>query len=426
MRFYRPVFITSSPNTSIRDVLIGMSLFVRPWKWKSRSLVNTFQQDLKNYLNTDSELFLLDSGRSSLYFILKYLNIGVGDEVIAPAFTCLAVANPIHWSGAKPVYVDIESESFNMNLSLLESKITDNTKAIIAQHTFGNPVDLNKLKEIIGDRNILIIEDIAHALGGEVNGSKLGTLGDAAVLGFGIDKAISGVRGGGALMNINSLEKKGFKLENLKVEYENLPEHPLGLALKSALNPLIWHIATPLYFIGYKNYTLGRFIIRFLFRLGIIGNVVNSDENVGEKPNWMPAKTSPILARLANFQLSNLDNMNSHRISIAKLYSQSLGVNFNDHNNVYQKFSFLTSNNEKRKELYEIAKSNWFIIGDWLPRPLYSKFSSTEVYKVLSYIPDDYPVAEDVASRIVNLPTSININMRKATLLSNLIKEDDS
>src|SRR3989344_5790674 len=96
---------------------------------------------------------------SRLFFVwLKSLHLKIGDEVIMQSFTCNAVVNPILWAGGKPMYTDID-ETFNLDIQSLEKNITQNTKAIIVQNTFGIPARIDKILEIAKKHNILIIED---------------------------------------------------------------------------------------------------------------------------------------------------------------------------------------------------------------------------------------------------------------------------
>ena len=88
------------------------------------------------------------TGRHALYAILKSLGIGEGDEVIVQGFTCCVVPNAVMYTGAKPVYVDIDRETLNANVEEISSKITDKTRAIIVQHTFGRQSDVEKIKEL--------------------------------------------------------------------------------------------------------------------------------------------------------------------------------------------------------------------------------------------------------------------------------------
>lgn len=420
----RPVFITSSPNTEEDDIALARKLRSSS---SSSENINQFSTALKQTLSLgkDDEVYLFDSGRSGWYFLLKQLGIGADDEVILPAFTCLAVANPVAWVGAKPIYVDCEIDSFNLNPDLLAAKITPKTKAILVQHTFGRPADMQKIVEIIGNKPILLIEDCAHSLGGVWQGRKLGNWGDAAILGFGIDKVISAVRGGGIVMDFNKLHAKGYQIERDAVtqRYRDLPDFPRSMEQRALLNPIIWNWATPTYFWGLGSFTVGRLIIRLAFKLGLIGNVVDATENVGGKPNWMPAKIGSRLALLGLNQLQKLEKLNSHRREISAIYAQELGIAFDKSNQVFQKCSFLLPKEVDRKALYYHLRDRLrIVIGDWLPRPLYAKFSSTDVYQTLSFDPSENPVAVEIGKRIVNLPTSINTSPDRAQSLARAIK----
>ncbi|MFN6946977.1 MAG: DegT/DnrJ/EryC1/StrS family aminotransferase, partial [Cytophagaceae bacterium] len=108
------------------------------------------------------------------------MRISQGDEVILPGFTCIVVPNAIIYLGAKPVYVDINSETFNIDPQLIEENITEKTKAIIAQHTFGIPADMDKILHIANKHNLFVIEDSCHALGSKYKGKYVGSFGDAA------------------------------------------------------------------------------------------------------------------------------------------------------------------------------------------------------------------------------------------------------
>ena len=119
-------------------------------------------------------------GRVALYAILRALDIGQGDEVIMPGFTCVVVANAIRFAGATPVYVDIAPGTYNLDPAKLEHAITSRCRAVIVQHTFGIPADLEPLLKIAHRHRIVVIEDCAHALGSTYKGLPLGGFGDAA------------------------------------------------------------------------------------------------------------------------------------------------------------------------------------------------------------------------------------------------------
>ncbi len=126
------------------------------------------------------QTFYFWKGRVALYGILKALGIGPGDDVVVPGFTCMVVPQAVRFAGARPIYIDICEETFNLDVNQLRSVLTPNTKAIIVQHTFGLAADVEAIKSIAVPRGIKIIEDCAHSMGTLYHGAWLGTLGDAA------------------------------------------------------------------------------------------------------------------------------------------------------------------------------------------------------------------------------------------------------
>ena len=140
--------------------------------------------------------FSFASGRMSLYVILEALGIGPGDEIILPAFTCVAVPNAMIYRGVKPVYVDIEAVTYNIDVSKIEEKISLRTKAIYAQHTFGIVCDMEGISGIAEKRGLYVIEDCAHALGASLNGRMAGSLGHVAYFSTDHSKVISTSTGG--------------------------------------------------------------------------------------------------------------------------------------------------------------------------------------------------------------------------------------
>ncbi len=134
------------------------------------------------------------SATTALHLAMAALGIKAGDEVIVPAFTWISTANVVEYMGAKPVFVDIDLSTFNMNPEALKSKITNKTKAIIAVHLFGLCADMDRIKEIAGD--IPIVEDAACAAGAQYKGVYAGALGDLGCFSFHPRKSITTGEGG--------------------------------------------------------------------------------------------------------------------------------------------------------------------------------------------------------------------------------------
>src|SRR3989344_3562099 len=126
----KPISISLSPNTEPDDVWLAFKLLFQPWRWQKGSVEVILQQEFKY-------AFAFNSGRSALMAILDSLGIEKGSEVLLQAFTCNAVPNPILWSGLKPVFVDVDKETFNIDVEDLKRKIGPKSRAVIVQHTFG-------------------------------------------------------------------------------------------------------------------------------------------------------------------------------------------------------------------------------------------------------------------------------------------------
>jgi hypothetical protein len=162
-------------------------------------------------------VFSYGSGRMGLYEILRALEIGQGDEVILPGYTCIVMPTAIQRAGARPIYVDIDEDTLNLNVAAVEAAITPRTRAILAQHTFGIPCDLEALQRIADRHSIRLIEDAAHALGAKYKGIYCGNFGSAAVFSTEQSKMLSTDRGGLVTTNDSALAEK------LQSSYQKIP-----------------------------------------------------------------------------------------------------------------------------------------------------------------------------------------------------------
>lgn len=144
------------------------------------------------------------NGLDALMLILKAFNISEGDEVIVPANTFIATALAVSYVGAKPVLVDCNS-FYNIDSDLIEEKITEKTKAIIAVHLYGQPADMDKINEIAKKNGLIVIEDAAQAHGALYKGKKVGTLGHAAAFSFYPGKNLGALGDGGAVVTNNKV-----------------------------------------------------------------------------------------------------------------------------------------------------------------------------------------------------------------------------
>ena len=167
--------------------------------------VTGFEIDLEQYIQADKFVAALSSGTAALHLGLVLLDVKPGDEVICQSMTFSASANPIAYLGATPVFIDSESETWNMCPIALETAIQDRVargkkpKAIIAVHLYGMPYQVDEINAIATTYGIPVLEDSAEALGSTYKGRKCGTFGTLGVLSFNGNKIIT-TSGGGALV----------------------------------------------------------------------------------------------------------------------------------------------------------------------------------------------------------------------------------
>ncbi|MBW4453135.1 MAG: DegT/DnrJ/EryC1/StrS family aminotransferase [Nostoc indistinguendum CM1-VF10] len=161
-------------------------------------LVQGFEQQFADY-NTVTECVACNSGTDALYLALRVLEIGTGDEVITTPFTFIATSEVISAVGAKPVFVDIDTTTFNLDVEQVAAAITPKTKAIIPVHLFGLPVDMTSLMAIAQSHNLSIIEDCAQSTGASWADKKVGSIGHIGCFSFYPTKNLGGCGDGGAI-----------------------------------------------------------------------------------------------------------------------------------------------------------------------------------------------------------------------------------
>ncbi|WP_305064204.1 DegT/DnrJ/EryC1/StrS family aminotransferase [Methanococcoides sp.] len=141
--------------------------------------VAEFEEEFASYIGTEYAV-AVNSGTAALHAALLAHGIGSGDEVITTSFSFIATANSIMYTGAKPVFADIEPNTFNIDPSLIEEKITDDTKAIMPVHLYGHPAEMKAITEIAEDHDLILIEDACQAHGAAYHGKKVGSFGTGA------------------------------------------------------------------------------------------------------------------------------------------------------------------------------------------------------------------------------------------------------
>lgn len=145
--------------------------------------VQALEKEIAEFCGVENAVGV-NSGTDALFLALKALEIGKGDEVITTPFTFISTAEVIVNAGAKPVFVDIDEDTFNIDPEKIEEKITERTKAIIPVHLFGQMVKMDRIMDIAKKHRLYVIEDAAQAIGAEFNGKKSGSFGDCGCFSF--------------------------------------------------------------------------------------------------------------------------------------------------------------------------------------------------------------------------------------------------
>ncbi|MDD3012591.1 MAG: DegT/DnrJ/EryC1/StrS family aminotransferase [Candidatus Gastranaerophilales bacterium] len=304
------------------------------------------------------------NGTSAISLVLESLGIKQGDEVITTTHTFIATAEAVCNVGAKPVFVDINPETYNIDISKIESTITDKTKAIIPVHIYGNPVNMEEIMKIAKKYNLIVIEDCAQAHLAKFNGKFVGTFGNAGTFSFFPGKNL-GAYGdaGGIITDSLQLKEKAKKLLNhgrsKKYEHESIGYNQRMDGLQAAiLNVKLKYI---------KQWTKQR------------------QEN----------------ARLYNTLLSDNTKIILPKTTLSAEHVYHLYViQVNNRNQVMQQL------NDKG-----IAASIHY------PIPLHLQ----PAFKFLGYKKGDFPVSENITNRILSLPMFPELSKEQIEYISNAI-----
>ena len=177
------------------DVAKVTSVIKKGMYWAIGPDVREFEHKVAEYVGVKYAV-AVNSGTSALHVALAAHGIGKGDEVIVPSFTFIATANAPLFVGATPVFAEIEEETYGLDPEDVERRITPNTKAIIPIHYGGSPCHIKELTRVARRHNLILIEDAAESLGAVVDGKKVGSFGDSAILSFCAPKVITTGEGG--------------------------------------------------------------------------------------------------------------------------------------------------------------------------------------------------------------------------------------
>jgi len=326
--------------------------------------VKTFEESVASYCKTKFAIGVA-SGTDALLISLRACGVGTGDEVIIPTFSFFATAGVVHNLGAKPVFVDINPETYNLDPDLIQEKITKKTKVIMPVHLFGQTCDMDPILDLAKKYNLKVVEDAAQALGAEYKSKKAGSLGDLGCFSFFPSKNLGGMGDGGMVVTSN-------------------PE------LAEKIKLLRTHGAKQKYYhdiVGYNS------------------------------------RLDTLQAAVLNVKLKYLDSWSKKRRENAQVYNQQLkgleitlpkAESFNYH--IYNQYTIAVKN---RDELKDILKQKGIGCEVYYPVPLHLQ----ECFSYLGYKKGSCTISEMKASDVISLPVFPELTEAEQNYVISAIKQ---
>ena len=365
-----PLDLTRQYSTIETDISTAVLQVLASGQYINGPVVSSFAEEFGDYVGS-SECVVCNSGTDALYLALRALNIGEGDEVITSPFTFIATAEAISAVGAKPVFIDIERDTFNLNPALIEAAITPRTKAIMPVHIFGKPVDMEAVMAIANAHHLPVIEDCAQATGAEWNNQKVGSIGRVGCFSFFPTKNLGGCGDGGALTTNDPEIAAAAKLirdHGSKVRY-----HHEAIGINSRLDA--------------------------------------------------------VQAAILKIKLQHLETWNQQRQAVAERYRQLLEPvsevvapeAIANGRTVWNQYSILLKGftGEKRDRLRTAMKAQGVSTMVYYPLPLHRQ----PVYEHLGYQPGALPVTDTAAAEVLALPMFPELSEQQQTQVVHALKD---
>lgn len=355
-----------------KEILKAIHLVIGKQNWILGEEVSILEEELSKYLGVKYGVGVA-SGTDGLILSLRAMAMKIrgeeffskNDEIITTPFTFVATASSILHSGARPVFIDIEEKSFNLNPEKLKKAINKKTKGVIFVHLYGNPENILEVKKICRENNLFLIEDIAQAIGAEKNGKKVGSFGDISALSFFPSKNLGGFGDGGMVF---TKDKKLFKIVSI------LRKHG-----------------------GKDKY-----------------NVLNLGYN---------SRLDTIQAAVLLAKLKFLNEFNEKRKRIAKIYIENL-KNIKEiqipeqKGGVWHQFTIRVKNG-KRDELKDFLEKNGIGTQIYYPFPLHK----IKLFKGRCKIPFNLNEAEKASKEVLSLPIEPLLKEKEVVYILEKIKK---
>ena len=356
--------------------------------------VKEFEKEIANKIGVKHAI-TVGNGTDALIIALKSLGIKEVDEVITTDYTFFATAEAIRFVGATPVFCDVELDTYNIDPSQIEEKITDKTKAIICVHLFGNACKMDEINDIAKRHNLYVVEDAAQAINSQYNGKNVGNLGDVACFSFFPTKNLGCFGDGGMITTndddlatiIRALKVHGSGENGMKA-YAILNDEEVEVVEQNSGDNTVYN---PL---KYYNY--------------LIGHNSRLDE---------------IQAAILRIKLKHLDEYTENRRSISHRYIEALKdtslVMPTETDGGKHVFHLFILQSENREEIESKLKEKGIATGTYYKVPMHLQ----KAFNDLGYKKGDFPNAEYLSERTFAIPLFPEMNDEEREYIINSIKE---
>ena len=402
-------------SITVRRSFQGIGLwFASLWKNADTQRSRLHQKIREIYSPLSAGVFSVGSGRSALTLCLKAAGVGPGDEVLLSAYTCLAVPTAVIAAGAKPVYVDINKDTLNVEPSAVFEALSSHVRAIVIQHTLGKPAQVQAIVNEAKARGILVIEDCALAVGSKIDTHYVGTFADAAILSMELSKTLSVGWGGILLVNNDQLAKNVSQLYNtLQAPSWWSTSRDLCQTVISSwcYQPRVPHwLQKYVMYAGFKSRLFRSSTPKLEFE-GVVGS------------NFL-IKMGGIQAALALLQWSDFAKIMSTCERNAEVLREVLlklniivpGSPSQNEVSVAPRVSMLVTDRELAIRYFG---EKGIELGQWLDGPL----SPIPTSPLFNYQVGAYPAAEKVASQVVNFPCHSRLTGSDLQYITHLLEK---
>lgn len=394
----KPMISTDfAPNESWDDALISIQMLFQPWNYQQGPVLMELRRELGKLVNSADKTaitFYL-TGRSALYYYLKALALPPGSEVLIQGFTCAAVSLPVIEAGLKPVYVDIESETYSMQIGDLRKKCSPNAKVLILQHTFGfTPRNQSQILSFAKEHELTVLVDLAHGFQSDTVQNASRELPKISFLvSFGRSKPFSSVFGGAIMTTDPDISTK------LALTEKKLSPPPMRFLIRCLLYKPLAVFIKATYDSG-----LGKAIHKILNSAHLLIPEISTKEKNGSYDAQYAGAYPHALAVLLMHQLKKYAKTSQKRLTNAKRYEQSYAHNHRS-NYPVTRYPIIR---QDRDAIRNTAAGKNIYLGTWYDQVVAPKQIRLDT---VQYTLGSCPTAESICAKILNLPLDTYITL---------------